>query len=127
MKRLRCFQCGRFMKKGVFSEPERHLTSPGSINRWTKRKKDYYLESFCRQECIKKLNKRRNRFFAELDRNVSDSTCFLHDHWETDSLHRRIRVGRCQITNKVVRVEPLQLGDDSGQPKECYEHFQLRV
>ena len=62
----------------------------------------------------------------KLDRNASDSECFEHDHWEKDSLNRKIRVGKCKITGAEVRVEPGQPGENSGQPIECYEHFELR-
>ena len=122
-----CFNCKKkIIGKPIVSEPNRSMVSPGSINRWFKDKKDFYYDHFCSELCKKKTDGARYKFWAGLDRNASDSECFVHSHWETDSLHRKIRVGYCKITGKEVRVEPLQPGNNSGQPIECYEHFELR-
>lgn len=105
----KCVECG---KDGTIkSKPSRTLMSPNSPT--------FYLD-FCSKECQSKYNKESYRYYAELDRNASDSECFVHDHW--DGI---MRVGKCKITGNEVHVEPLQPGNNSGQPKECYEHFVL--
>lgn len=116
-KDMYCTHCKKILNKPFMASPARGLVSPNKIIKL----------SFCDKKCVDKLNGEAYSFWAELDRNASDSTCFQHDHWESDSLHRKIRVGGCKITGGEVRVEPLQPGDNSGQPKECYEHFELRV
>ena len=73
-----------------------------------------------------KMTRKERIALIMLDQNASDSECFEHDHWEKDRLGRKIRVGKCKITGKEVRVEPGQPGDNSGQPIECYEHFKIR-
>ena len=121
-----CSNCEKELKSiFIKSEPAYHFTSPGSINRWTKDKKDFYYEYFCDFLCKKALDKDRNKFMIILDRNSSDSECFEHDYWVKDDIHRNIRVGKCKITGQEVRVEPQQPGNNSGQPIECYNHWQL--
>lgn len=114
---MKCSNCKKILKDFIEAEPARHLTSPNPAR---------FKLKFCNKECLKKFNEEAHSFWANLDRNASDSTCFVHDHWEKDNIGRNIRVGKCKITGKEVRVEPLQPGDNSGQPKECYEHFELR-
>ena len=124
---MKCFNCEKELRdKFIKAEPSYHFTSPGSINRWERNKADFYYEYFCDSKCKKILDKARNKFMAELDRNASDSDCFEHERWEKDYFHRNIRIGKCKITGKQVRVEPQQPGDNSGQPEECYQHWKLR-
>lgn len=121
---MQCQECGELAN--IKSEPPRHLTSPNSINRFAKDEEDKIYLWYCSRECQKKNQREAYIFWAELDRNASDSECFIHDHWETDRLKRKIRVGRCNITGEEVKVEPLQPGDNSGQPIACYNHFKLK-
>jgi len=123
---MKCFNCNKVISKAIKIEPSYHFTSPGSINRFEKNKSKFYYECFCSFKCRKETEKKKYAFFAGLDRNASDSECFIHNHWERDSMYRNIRVGKCKITGKEVRVEPQQPGNNSGQPIECYEHFKLR-
>lgn len=111
-----CSECGK--QSTLKCKPSRGLTSPNKIE------SDVY---YCSKDCMKIGEKKRYAFFAELDRNASDSKCFEHDHWEKDYIGRNIRVGKCKINGKEVRVEPMQPGDNSGQPIECYEHFEMRI
>lgn len=100
------------------AKPSRHAMSPNPPT---------FDFDFCSVECHKKYNKESYKFYAGLDQNASDSQCFEHDHWETDSIGRKMRVGKCTITGAEVRVEPLQPGNNSGQPKECCDHFVLHA
>jgi len=111
-----CLVCKKPAK--LEAKPARHLTSPNTAE---------FTLDFCSKDCRNEYNKQATKFYSELDRNASDSDCFIHDHWEKDSLNRNIRVGRCKITGKEVRVEPGQPGDNSGQPIECYEHWTPRL
>lgn len=106
-------KCNNCRKDGATYEakPSRHFMSPNPAS---------FSFFYCDKECANKVNKQDYANLALLDRNASDSECFIHDHWEGI-----MRVGKCKITGKEVRVEPLQPGDNSGQPKECYEHFEL--
>lgn len=122
---MKCFNCEQDIECPVKREPSRHLTSPLSINHGKTDKAQHYYEHFCSEACYKQTNGASYRFFAMLDRNASDSACFEHNHWEKDNYGKHIRVGRCGVTGDEVRVEPLQPGDVSGQPKACYEHFIL--
>lgn len=124
---MKCKDCNKELSTSFIKvEPSRHVCSPNSINWIAKTEKEKYYEYYCSEECRKKLDKERYIFWAEVDRNASDSECFIHDHWEKDTIGRKMRVGHCAITGKEIKVEPLQPGDNSGQPKECYEHFSLR-
>ena len=125
--KMRCFNCkNEIIGEAIKTEPNRSFTSPNSINHGVKDKSKLYYEYYCSSECKEETFKARYKWFAELDKNASDSECFKHDHWEKDSLRRNIRVGQCVITGKEVRVEPLQPGNNSGQPIACYKHFELR-
>lgn len=113
MEHLTCHECGKvIMGQPVTAKPNRTLLSP---------KPPALTVDYCSQECKKLCDHKRYKFYALLDRNASDSECFQFDHWEGKE-----RIGRCKITGKEVRVEPLQPGNNSGQPIECYEHFKLR-
>jgi len=115
---MKCFNCNQNIEKFfIKTKPNRHITSPNSAN---------YYDYYCNKQCRKETDDKRYAFFAKLDRNASDSECFIHDHWKKDSIGRNIRVGKCRITGVDVRVEPLQPGNNSGQPEECYKHFVLR-
>ena len=124
---MKCFDCKKeIIKKPIKTTPNRSFLSPRPINYGVKKESEFHYEYYCTIECKDRTFKARYKWLAELDKNASDSECFEHDHWEKDNLHRRIRVGKCKITGKDVRVEPLQPGDNSGQPIECYRHFKLR-
>jgi len=112
----KCTNCNGVAK--IEAKPSRHLTSPNTAS---------FKLAFCSKKCIKAYNQESGKFYAELDRNSSDSQCFIHDHWEKDKIGRNMRVGQCRITGLPVRVEPNQPGNNSGQPIECYEHFKLRL
>lgn len=109
-----CNYCKTTTNTGILAKPSRHLTSPSKVL-----VDDLY---FCSSEHRKLYDKDAYAFWGELDRNASDSTCFIHDHWE-----QNMRVGTCAITGEQVRVEPLMPGNNSGQPKDCIEHFELRI
>lgn len=115
-----CVQCG---KSGapIRVEPNRHACSPNSINWSAKKEEDKFYLCFCSKECEKIYQDRSFAFWAELDRNASDAECFSHIAWDG-----KMRIGKCKVTGEDVRVEPLQPGDNSGQPVACYEHFVLR-
>ena len=115
-KQKKCFNCGKSDAK-LKTKPNRTFLSPNPPT---------FSEYYCNESCKEKTFRERYVWFAELDRNASDSECFEHDHWEKDSMRRSMRVGKCKITGKEVRVEPLQPGDNSGQPVECYQHFELK-
>ena len=115
---MECAECKKEITgKLIEQKPNRSAISPASSK---------YLECFCSKECQDKLNLKRYIWFAILDRNACDSECFEHTGWRKDRLHRNIRIGKCKITGKIVEVQPLYHGDTSGQPIECYEHFELR-
>ncbi len=107
--------------EGIKVEPNRHACSPNSINWMAKKKEDKYYTTYCSNECMKKGQALNYAFWAELDRNASDSECFEHTGWD-----KKMRLGKCKITGEDVKVEPLMPGDNSGQPKTCYEHFVLK-
>lgn len=115
----KCEVCGK--ESCIKSEPIRHLMSPNSINMGVNKEEEKVYLYYCSKECQKKDQNLTYACLAELDRNASDSECFEHIKW--DGIYR---IGRCKITGKEVRVEPLMPGDNSGQPKECLEHFVLR-
>lgn len=106
---MNCSQCNK--EATIKCSPSRHMTSPNSL------KMDVW---YCSKECKDLGEGVRYTAFAILDKNSSDSECFEHDHWENG-----MRVGICKITGNEVKVEPLQPGDNSGQPKECYDHWEL--
>lgn len=113
---MRCVYC---KKQGASIEfnPSRWLCSPCGYNQFEK--KPHSLVA-CSPECVKEFNKRIYAFWATIDRNASDSECFVHESWDG-----KMRVGYCSKTGKRVRVEPMMHGDNSGQPKSCYDHFVL--
>jgi len=111
LKRELCFECGKRCKEPIWSSPSRHACSPNKFN---------FKYPFCSTECSNRNQKVNYAHWAELDRNASDSECFEHHGWEG-----KYRIGRCKITGDAVRVEPVQPGNNSGQPKACYEHFTL--
>lgn len=134
-----CFECKKeIIGEPIVQEPNRGFLSPSSsvggikdiLSRFPSLNSfidiNNYYERFCSKECQDNLNTKRYIWFAVLDQNASDSECFEHIGWKKDDLHRNIRVGRCKITGQKVEVEPLQPGDNSGQPIECYNHFKLR-
>lgn len=86
----------------IKSEPTRHCTSPNSINLMAKNEKDKYYELYCSQECRKADQDLNYALWAELDRNASDSECFVHERWENGA-----RIGHCNITGNPVKVYPL--------------------
>jgi len=102
-------------------EPNRHATSPNSIN-WGKDTTDeHYYDYYCSEEC-KRIHQSENyAYWAELDENTSDSECFEAMGW--DGI---FRIGKCKVTGQRVRVEPLMPWNNSGQPDECTKHFKLR-
>lgn len=106
----KCGECGKPVK--VKAEPSRHLCSPSRAG---------FKLGFCSAEHRDQYQIRTYAHLAKLDCNASDSECFEHLHWEG-----KYRVGRCKVTGEVVRVEPLQPGEKSGQPKACYDHFVLK-
>ena len=130
---MKCFECEKeIIGEPIRQLPNRHICSPLSIGQLRRisgsksglQENDY--DHFCSEKCQKELNLKRYAWFAALDRNASDSECFEHISWAKDRLGRMIRFGRCKITGKEYEVEPSQPGDNSGQPKECYDHFKLR-
>lgn len=122
-----CDNCKKeIVGQPVKSEPSRHACSPNSINWLAKKKEDKYYWNFCSKDCQKSLQDITYAFWANQDRNASDSECFETIGVEKDRLNRTIRTGKCKITGMDVKVEPLQVGDNSGQPIECYQHFVLR-
>ena len=138
-KFMKCAECKKEIKDiPIKQEPSRSFISPSSVagdlrNILQKvpslkeivKLNDYY-ENFCSKECAEKTNLKRYIWFAILDRNACDSECFEHIGWKKDRLRRNIRIGKCKITGKTVEVQPLYHGDNSGQPIECYEHFELK-
>lgn len=106
--------CGKEGKFMVY--PSRHLLSPNRAD---------FTNTYCSKECQKARELECYVFYANIDRNASDSQCFEHIRWVKDNMGRQLRYGRCRITNKEYAVEPLQPGENSGQPIECYNHFQL--
>ena len=118
---MKCFECEKETNNPIKVEPIRHLTSPNSINYGAKNESEKYYNHYCSQECRRICEKKVYQWFAELDRNASDSECFKHIRWE-----KGWRIGKCEITNQEVRVFPLCPSGNSGQPKECEEHFKLR-
>lgn len=121
-----CRECNK-NEAVIKVEPTRHFMSPLSINHDYSRfkkinpKLEKYYEWYCSKECQKKCQDKTYAYLAELDRNASDGECFEHEGWD-----KKMRVGRCKITGEKVRVEPLQRGENSGQPMACYEHFVLK-
>lgn len=108
-----CTFCKKDSNTGIWAKPSRHLTSPSKTH-----VDDLY---FCTNQERKEYDRRAYPFWADLDRNASDSTCFMHERWEGQN-----RVGTCKITGEKVSVEPLMPGNNSGQPKACIEHFVAR-
>jgi hypothetical protein len=135
---MKCFNCKEEITgKTIKAEPNRHMQSPNSINHGVSPDKQYF-NYYCSEICRKETDRARYRWFADIDRNASDSECFIHDHWEVrdvtghgphlcpQSWGVRVRVGHCKITGNEVVVIPLMPAEASGQPKECTEHFVLR-
>lgn len=114
-----CKACGS--PSTLKSEPNRHATSPNSINYGAKKEEDKYYDYYCSPEHRDKDQALNYACWAELDRNASDSECFEHTGW--DGVYR---VGRCKITGDIIRVVPHSPWDNSGQPKMCYAHFSLK-
>lgn len=123
----KCNFCSKRSKNMIFDNPVRHMLSPNGFNQGVSKERQMSL-SFCSKECRNSGQKERYSFWAELDRNASDSKCFVHEGWEKRrvGLHTiSMRKGHCRITGKSFFVEPLQPGENSGQPKECVDHFEL--
>lgn len=126
----RCRKCGKKIQgEPIMAKPSRHLTSPNSAS---------WEDPFCSTKCRDIYQKQLYAELAQLDRNASDSECFIGNGWEkkdytgfdgsilNDHWGAKVRVGRCKITGNQIIVEPLQPGGRSGQPEECYKHFKLR-
>jgi hypothetical protein len=105
--------------------PNRGLLSPNPSNCGLEEKDSFYWY-FCSKECKKETEGQCYVFWAQLDRNASDSECFVHDHWETNDMGDKLRVGHCNITGDEIRVYPLESAIVSGQPSTCTEHFKLK-
>lgn len=115
-------ECRNCKKEAIIkAEPNRHVTSPNSINYGVHKESDKYYDWYCSKECMKKDQDLNYAYWAEVDKNASDSECFVGEGW--DGIYR---IGKCKITGQKVRVEPLMPDTNSGQPKECSEHFVLR-
>ena len=116
-----CNKCGKSATIKV--EPNRHACSPLSINdsRVFGNINEPYYEYFCSAECQKEYGDVNYACWAEIDRNASDSECFEHIGWDG-----KMRLGKCKITGESVRVQPQMPGDNSGQPRSCYLHFELK-
>lgn len=120
---MTCQHCNQSLSEGgvVRAEPVRHLTSPNSINYDRSRLGSPNITLvYCSVACQKEDAHLTYAFWADLDRNASDSECFVHEGWEG-----KVRVGHCSITGERVMVEPMQPGLGSRQPRACYEHFKL--
>jgi hypothetical protein len=104
---IECANCGKTPK--IISRPTRSLVSP---------EKPGHAVMYCSERCKNQNDLERYVFYAQIDRNASDSECFVHDGW-----NGKMRVGHCKITNEKYEVEPLMSGENSGQPKSCYQHF----
>lgn len=131
-----CFYCKKeFTHEAIQAEPCRHAMSPNSINHGSKAEDRFYLY-FCSKECEVKYQKETYAYWAELDRNPSDSECFEGIGWEGDE-----RVGRCTITGKILRIIPMMPGEkcilyktptepvsveNKESVEECVGHFVLR-
>lgn len=109
-----CIICKKDCNSEILVKPLRHLTSPNPAPKY----------SVCSKECETEFNENKPKmyaFFAALDRNASDAECFEAEGW--DGI---FRVGVCRVTKTRVRVEPLMPSENSGQPRECTQHFKLR-
>lgn len=123
---MKCSNCKKeIIGVPIKIAPNRGLLSPNPSNYGLEEKDSYYWY-FCSKECKKETEGQCYIFWAQLDRNASDSECFVHERWITNSIGKKMRVGHCNITGEEVIVEPLVPGENSGQPKKCYEHFVLR-
>ena len=112
----KCWNCG-IGKVTIRTKPLRHLLSP-SIPTWGTN--NPWKEEFCSKECQKEFQSASEAFWANVDRNASDSDCFEHIKWG-----KGVRIGRCKITGDEFQVQPLMFGENSGQPQACYDHFVL--
>lgn len=108
---MQCQNCKKNTNNPVDEVPSRHACSPLRAD---------FKTSYCSKECATEHQKENYAYWADIDRNASDGECFEHERWDG-----KYRVGRCKITGQQVRVEPMQPGNNSGQPKECEEHFVL--
>ena len=121
-----CLHCGSTLPENfVLANSTRHVTSPNP---------SVCAFPFCNQEHANKWNDIKYAHLADLDRNASDSECFEHIEWVRSEFKNfdgtifygpKKRKGRRKITGEEVIVEPLQPSENSGQPKECTEHFEL--
>lgn len=116
-KIVKCFECNLDVDEvRIKAFHSRHALSPKTAASCGLKE-----NVFCSKTCQEKSNNECYAFWADLDKNASDSECFVSDGWEG-----KVRIGHCKITGDSVRVEPLQPGENSGQPKACIEHFVLR-
>ena len=120
-----CANCNKEGEFSLKSEPVRHLLSPNSFNVFGDNKSEKYYNYFCSKECMDLRNNETYAYWAELDRNASDSECFEHIGWRKIGSTNH-RIGKCKINNKEIIVQPLMIGNNSGQPIECFENFELK-
>jgi hypothetical protein len=106
-----CHLCVKEVVEVVSEVPARHACSPERAN---------FKIVFCSKDCARAWQKDNYTLWAELDRNASDSSCFIHERWEG-----KYRVGVCRITGQPVVAMPLQPSNRSGQPSDCADHFSL--
>lgn len=147
-KILKCRYCKSyvFKKDALFFNYNRCSLSPSKLELDT----GY---PFCSLECYKKDNKLNYSFWAELDKNPSDSECFEHTGWkEVDKKDKysylyKDRIGKCKITGKKISVLPLhhyanydcyldkeykirnpkiEIKENDLNIAKCVCHFQLR-
>lgn len=123
MDKRKCKQCGKENLSDylIKSEPNRHACSPNSININKKSEQDKFYLYYCSKECQKKDQDLTYACWAELDKNVNDSECFEGTGWEGN-----LRVGKCKITGKELKIFPMMPAEASRQPEECTDHFILR-